>query len=60
MKKTRSVDFGVVGLSRTQMQVSTMILTNKSNTSIIQIPSIATIKLEADDDSVIVLPEYDN
>jgi hypothetical protein len=39
---------------------STIILTNKFDMSIIQTPSVASIKLEPDDDSVIVSPDYDD
>ena len=39
------------------MQVLTVILTNKSGTSTIQIPYVVTVKLETTDDSVFVLSD---
>ena len=39
--------FRLIGLSKSQMQVSTVILTNESGTSTIQIPSIAPVKVES-------------
>jgi hypothetical protein len=47
--------FRVIGLSESQMQASTVILTNESGTSTIQVPSIAHVKVEPLDDSVFVL-----
>ena len=47
--------FRMIGLSESQMQASTVILTNESGTSIIQILCVAPIKLEHDDDIVLVL-----
>jgi hypothetical protein len=51
----RPGSFRVIGLSESQMQASTVILTNESGTSTVQIPSIAHIKVEPLDDSVLVL-----
>ena len=47
--------YRVMGLSDSQMQASTVILTNESRTSTVQVPSVVTVKLEPTDDSVIVL-----
>ena len=44
--------FREIGLSKSQMQTSIISLTNESSTSIIQIPSIATVKLEPTDNSI--------
>jgi hypothetical protein len=40
-----SGSFRVVGHSEAQMQASTVTLTNESGTSIVQISSVATVKL---------------
>lgn len=37
------------------MEISTIFLTNESGTSIIKVPSVATVKLEPIDNSVLVL-----
>ena len=50
----------VMGLSDSQMQVSIIILTNESGTSIVQIPSVTTVKLELTDDSVLVLSDSED
>ena len=42
------------------MQVSTVILTNESDTSTVQIPYVAHVKLESTDDSVLVLTDSEN
>ena len=42
------------------MQASTVILTNKSGTSTIQIPSVTTVRLEPTDDSVLVLSDSED
>ena len=47
--------FRVIDLYEFQIQASTFILTNESGTSTIQIPFVATIKLEPTNDSVFVL-----
>jgi hypothetical protein len=52
--------FRVIGLSESQMQASTVILTNESGTSIVQIPSIAYVKVEPLDDSVFVLSDSED
>jgi hypothetical protein len=52
--------FRVIGLSESQMQASTVILINESGTSLIQIPSIAPIKVESLDDSVFVLSDSED
>jgi hypothetical protein len=67
VQKTRTEDgsvwilgpgsFRVIGLSESQMQASTVILTNESGTSTVQIPTVATVKLEPNDDSVLVLSD---
>jgi hypothetical protein len=44
--------FRLIGLSKSQIQTSTIILTNKSVTSTIQILSVATVKLKLTDDSI--------
>lgn len=49
-----------MGLSDSQMQVSIIILTNESGTSIVQIPSVTTVKLELTDDSVLVLSDSED
>jgi hypothetical protein len=53
--------FRVIGLSESQMQASTVILTNESGTSTVQISSIAPVKVKPLDNSVFVLSdsEYD-
>src|ERR1700738_1397715 len=52
--------FRVIGLSESQMQASTVILTNESGTSTVQIPSIAPVKVEPLDDSVFVLSDSED
>ena len=56
----RPYSFRVIGLSKFQMQASTIILTNESGASIIQIPYITTVKLDPSDDSVFVLLEFED
>ena len=51
------VSLRVIGFSKSQMQASTVLLTNESGTSIVQIFSVATNKLEPTDDSVFVLSD---
>ena len=51
----RPVSFRVIGLFESQMQATTIILTNESGTSTVKISSAATIKLESTDDNVFVL-----
>ena len=38
--------FRVIGLSESQMQVSTVVLTNQFGTSTIQTPNVANVRLE--------------
>src|ERR1700737_1615430 len=52
--------FRVIGLSEFQMQASTVILTNESGTSIVQIPYIAPVKVEPLDDSMFVLSDSED
>ena len=52
--------FRVIGISEFQMQVSTVILKNKSRTSTVQIPFVATVKLEPTDDNVFVLSDSED
>jgi hypothetical protein len=52
--------FRVIGLSESQMQASTVILTNESGTSTFQIPFIAHVKVEPLDDSVFVLSDSED
>ena len=47
--------FRVIGLFESQMQATTIILTNESGTSTVKISSAAIIKLESTDDNVFVL-----
>ena len=42
------------------MQASTVILTNESGTSTVQIPSVTHVKMEPTDDSVFVLPDLED
>ena len=50
----------VIGLYESQMQASTVILTNKCGTSTVQIHYIAHIKVEPLDDSVFVLSDSED
>jgi hypothetical protein len=50
----------MIGLSKSQMQISTVILTNESDTSTVQIPSVSPIKVEPLDDSVFVLSDSED
>ena len=52
--------FRVRGLSKSQMQVSTVILTNESNTSKIQIPHVVSIKLQPIDDNMFVISDSED
>jgi hypothetical protein len=52
--------FRVVGIFESQMQALTVILTNEFGTSIVQIISIATVKLEVIDDNVVVLLDFED
>ena len=47
----------VIGLFESHMQASTIMLTNESSTSTVQIPYVAHVKLEPTDDSVLVLSD---
>ena len=52
--------FRIIGLSESQMQASIVILTNESGTSKVQIPYVATVKLESTDDNVFVLLDLED
>jgi hypothetical protein len=52
--------FRVIGLSESQMQASTVILTNESGASTVQILSIAHVKVEPLDDSVFILSDSED
>jgi hypothetical protein len=52
--------YRVIGLSESQMQASTVILTNESGTSTVQIPSTAHVKVEPIDDRVFVLSDSED
>ena len=45
----------MIGLSESQMQASTVILTNESGTSTIQVSYVVAVNLEPTNDSVLVL-----
>ena len=47
--------FKVIGLRDSQMQASTVVLTNEFGTSILYLPSVTTVKIEPNDDNVLVL-----
>jgi hypothetical protein len=51
----RSGSFRIIGLFESHMQAPTVILTNESNTFTVQILTVTTVKLEPNDDSVLVL-----
>jgi hypothetical protein len=52
--------FRVIGLFESQMQASTVILTNESGTPTVQIPSIAHVKVEPLHDNVFVLSDSED
>ena len=56
----RPVSFRVIGLFESQIQGSIVILTNQSIASTIQMPYVANVKLEHDDNIVCVLLYYDD
>jgi hypothetical protein len=47
--------FRVIGLIDFQMQASTVLLTNESDASTVNVPSMETVKIEPSDDDVLVL-----
>jgi hypothetical protein len=47
--------FRVIGLIDFQMQASTVLLTNESDASTVNVPSMETFKIEPSDDDVLVL-----
>lgn len=50
----------VIGIFELQIQASTIILTNESSSSIVQIPCVATVKLKPSDNIVFVLTDYED
>ena len=52
--------FRVISLLNSQMQTSTVNTTNKSSKSTIQIPSVATVILEPNDDNILVLLDFND
>ena len=52
--------FRVIGLSESQMQASTVVLTNQSGASTVQMPNVPTVKLEPDDNIVCLLSDSDD
>ena len=52
--------FRVIGLSESQMQASTIVLTNQYGASTIQMPNVANVKLDPDDNFVCVLSDFDD
>ena len=52
--------FRVIGLFESQMQASTIVLTNQSGASTIQMPNVANVKLEPDDNIVCILSDSDD
>ena len=51
--------FRVIGLTDSHMQASTVLLTNESGASTVNVSSIATVKIEPSDDDVLVLLDLD-
>ena len=51
--------FRVIGLSDSQMQASTVLLTNKYGASTVNMPTVATVKIEPSDNDVLVLLDSD-
>ena len=51
--------FRVIGLTDSQMQASTVLLTNESGASTVNVHSMATVKIEPSDDDVLVLLDSD-
>ena len=56
----RRGSFRMIGLSESQIQASTVILTNESGTSTVQIPYVAPVKLEPTIDHVFVLSDSED
>ena len=52
--------FKIIGISESHMQASTIILTNQYDASTIQMPNVANVKLELDDNIVCVLSDSDD
>ena len=52
--------FKIIGLSESQMQASTVVLTNQSGTSTIQMSNVANVNLEPNDNTVCLLLEFDD
>ena len=52
--------FKVIGHSESQMQASIIVFTNQYGSSTIQMPNVANIKLELDDNTVNVLSDFDD
>ena len=52
--------FRVIGLFKFQIQASTIVLTNQSSSSTIQMSNVANVKLEPDDNIVCVLSDFDD
>ena len=50
----------LIGLSESQMQASIIVLTNQFGASTIQMPNVANVKLEPDDNTVCVLANFDD
>ena len=51
--------FRVIGLSDSQVQASTIVLTNNSCTSTVQLPLVANVKVEPSDDTILLLSDSD-
>ena len=51
--------FRVIGLSESQMQTSIIKLTNESCASMVHIPSLSIVKLEPNDETILVLFNFD-
>lgn len=52
--------FKFIGLYEFKIQTYIIILTNKYGTSNVQVPNVATIKIEADDNNVLVMSNSNN
>lgn len=52
--------FKVIALCDSQMQVSTIVLTNEFGTSTMYLPSVATIKIKPNDNNVLVMLDSDD
>lgn len=52
--------YRAISLSSLQMQASTIMLANESCTSTVQVPSVAIVKLEPTDDSMLVLSDLED